>query len=66
MRLKAVQALNIPKDAHAITQVRAFIFDVRHTNIYIYIYIHTYISKSQLNTPESQLHSLTELRILLS
>ena len=35
MRLKAAQAFNTPKDARAITQVRAFIFDVRHTDIYI-------------------------------
>ena len=44
MQLKAVQAFNTPKDACAITQVRALIFDVRHID-----------SKSQLNTPESQL-----------
>ena len=34
---------------HAITQVHTFIFDVRHTD-----------TKSQLNTPESQLRSLAE------
>ena len=32
MRLKAVQAFNTLKDAHAITKVRAFIFDVQHTD----------------------------------
>ena len=51
MRLKAVQAFDTPKDARAITQVCAFIFDIQHTN-----------TKSQLNTPESQLRSLAELR----
>ena len=46
-------SLQYPKDARAITQVHTFIFDVRHTD-----------TKSQLNTPESQLrslHSLAEL-----
>ena len=52
MRLKAVQAFNTPKDARAITQVCAFIFDVRHTD-----------TKSQLNTPDSQLRSLAELEM---
>ena len=52
MRLKAVQAFNTPKDARAITQVRAFVFEVRHTD-----------TKSQLNTPESQLRSLVELKL---
>ena len=50
MRLKVVQAFNTPKDARTITQVHAFIFDVRLTDM-----------KSQLNSPESQLRSLTEL-----
>ena len=56
MRLKAVQAFNTPKDACAIIQVRVFIFDVRrHTE-----------TKSQLNTPESQLLSFAELYTELS
>ena len=55
MRLKAVQAFNTPKDAHAITQVRVFIFDVRHTD-----------TKTQLNISESQLCSLAELVVVVS
>ena len=43
MRLKAVQTFYTPKDARGINQVRAFIFDVRHTDIYIYIHIHIHI-----------------------
>ena len=44
--------VNTPKDARAITQVRAFIFGVRHTDIYIEI---------SIEHPESQLRSLAEL-----
>ena len=63
MWLKAVQAfINTPKDARAITQVRTFIFDIRHTDM-----------KSQLLTNlvklESQLRSLcslAELRLKLN
>ena len=55
MSMRAIESrpsLQYPKDARAITQVHTFIFDVQHTDI----------SKSQLNTPESQLHSLAKTR----